>query len=70
MDITSTFAVHGYPNTLASTKTEASVAIEMLNKANQIQSDSAKQILQSIQPSAASTQALPDHLGRYINLTA
>ncbi len=70
MDIASTSALPNSPSNLASTKRDTSVAIALLNKANQIQSDSAKQLLSSIQQSTPSVQALPDHLGRNLNVTA
>lgn len=71
MDIAPNLTIPAYSNRgLASTKTDTSLGIAMLNKAQQIQRDAAQQMLQTLQQSVTPTQALPDHLGRRINVTA
>ena len=70
MDISSTSGLAGYAYTPSSNKTDTSASLAMLNKANEMQADSAEQMIQSVTETTASSQALPDHIGRNINITA
>ncbi|NVZ09140.1 YjfB family protein [Allochromatium humboldtianum] len=70
MDISSTSGLAGYAYTPSSNKTDTSASLAMLNKANEMQADSAEQMIQSVTETASSARALPDHIGRNINLTA
>ena len=70
MDISSTSGLAGYTYTPSSNKTDTSASLAMLNKANEMQADSAEQMIQSVTETTSSSQALPDHIGRNINLTA
>jgi hypothetical protein len=54
---------------IADTGTRQDVAIAMLKKSQDIQSTSALQLLDAVQPTAPA-QNLPAHLGRNINTTA
>lgn len=70
MDVSSTTALPSYTNTLASTKADSDVGIAMLNEANKMQANSAEQMIQSVTETTASSRALPDNVGRTINVTA
>jgi len=70
MDISSTLGLASYVYTPSSNKTETSASLVMLNKANEMQADSAKKMIQSVTETASSSRALPDHIGRTINVTA
>lgn len=70
MDISSTSGLAGYAYTPSSNKTDTSAGLAMLNKANEMQADSAEQMIQSVTETTSSSQALPDHIGRNINITA
>lgn len=70
MDISSTSGLAGYAYTPSSNKTDTSAGLAMLNKANAIQADSAEQMIQSVTETASSARALPDHIGRTVDITA
>jgi hypothetical protein len=67
MDISSTSAIAGYANAMPSTKLGTEVGVAMLNKALDTQAQAAEQMIESV---TETTQSLPDHLGRHINVTA
>ncbi|MBK1653093.1 YjfB family protein [Allochromatium vinosum] len=70
MDVSSTSGLAGYTYTPSSNKTDTNTSLAMLNKANEMQANSAEQMIQSVTETTASSQALPDHIGRNINITA
>ncbi|MGQ9660556.1 MAG: YjfB family protein [Thermochromatium sp.] len=70
MDISSTVGLASYTYTPSSNKTDTSASLAMLKKANEIQADMAKQMIQSVTQTPPAASALPDHLGRNINVTA
>ena len=73
MDISSTSAVAGYASSMSSSKSANEVGVVMLNKALDIQEQSAGQLIASVsetQGASETGQSLPEHLGRFINVTA
>ena len=70
MDISSTSGLAGYAYTPSSNKTNTSAGLAMLNKANEMQADSAEQMIQSVTETTPSAQASPEPLGRNFHITA
>ncbi|MTW20950.1 putative motility protein [Allochromatium palmeri] len=67
MDVSSTTALPSYSNTLASTKTDTSAGIAMLNEANKMQADAAEQMIQSVTEATPPAPVPPEGTGRYVN---
>ncbi|NEX21181.1 putative motility protein [Thiorhodococcus mannitoliphagus] len=68
MDVGSTAGLASYTNTSASNQVSTQVGIATLKKALDTQAEMATQMVQSVPE--VPTEALPDNVGRNINVTA
>lgn len=67
MDVASTTGLASYANASAGNQVSTQVGVTMLNKALDTQAEMAKEMIQSV-PEV--TEALPENVGRNINVTA